>query len=325
MPQHKNDANQIRQTVSCLEVDESSQGQRLDNYLIRCLKGVPKSKIYQIIRSGEVRVNKGRAKVSRRLVCGDKVRVPPIRVSQKSTHSLGVKAQESLRASILYEDKGLLVLNKPPGMAVHAGSGLASGLIETLRLALPDYKYLELAHRLDRQTSGCLIVAKKASVLKVLHQALREDGVDKRYLACVAGRWPKGLQQINAPLLKSEQNQGGQAQVKVSQFGKPSLTQFKMLEYLPDCSLIEAKPVTGRTHQIRVHAQFAGHALLADDRYGDFELNRQAKILGCKRLFLHAYKISFYSPAAEQIISVEASLPADLEQALERLRHTQFH
>lgn len=324
MPQKESDVHQVRQEVSWLQVDESSQGQRLDNYLIRCLKGVPKSKIYQIIRSGEVRVNKGRARVSRRLVCGDQVRVPPIRVSQKSTRSLGVKAQDNLRDSILYEDDGLLVLNKPAGMAVHAGSGLTSGLIETLRLALPNYKYLELAHRLDRQTSGCLIIAKKAGVLKSLHHALREDKIDKRYMACVLGRWPKGLKQVNAPLLKSEQNQGGQAQVTVNVAGKDSLTQFEVLEYMPSCSLIEAKPVTGRTHQIRVHAQLAGHVLLADDRYGDFEVNRQVKPLGCKRLFLHAYKIRFFSPAAEKEITVEAPLPVDLEQALVQLRQKQF-
>lgn len=313
-------ANQVHQKVSYLEVDEGSAGQRLDNFLIRHLKGVPKSKIYQIIRSGEVRVNKGRVKVSTRINLGDTVRVPPIRVSDKQTQSLGFKAQSSLLNSIVYEDDGLMVLNKPAGMAVHAGSGLASGLIETLRLALPHYKYLELAHRLDRQTSGCLIVAKKASVLKVLHEALRGDGVDKRYLACVAGSWPKGLQKVNAPLLKSEQNQSGVAQVRVDKRGKPSLTQFQLLEKFKAASLIEAKPVTGRTHQIRVHAQFSGYPLLADDRYGDFGVNREVKVLGCKRLFLHAYKISFYSPAVDKRITVEAPLADDLEQVLAKLR-----
>ena len=308
-----------------IEIDQ--EGQRIDNFLIAQLKGVPKSKIYNIIRSGEVRVNSGRIKPLYRLVAGDAVRIPPIRVASRDEKSFthDKNALGLLKSRILYEDKGLFILNKPSGMAVHGGSGVSMGVIENLRALYPQEKSLELAHRLDRDTSGCLIVSKKASVLKQLHTLLREggkeaeSGVEKIYIALVQGNWPKYLKQIDAPLHKN-QLISGERVVKVRPDGKPSLTTFQVLERFGHATLIEARPQTGRTHQIRVHALHAGHPVAGDDKYGEKEFNKQMRKYGCKHLFLHAARVAFTLPATGQHIDIQAPLDPDMKVCLERLR-----
>lgn len=312
--------------VSFVTVAEDGDGQRVDNYLVKLLKGVPKSHIYRIVRSGEVRVNKGRVKANTRLTLGDTLRLPPIKVAEKTVVTLGKAAAAEILNAVIYEDDGMLVINKPAGMAVHAGSGVSAGVIETLRAAMPSHTYLELVHRLDRQTSGCLMIAKKPSVLKSLHNDLRGDGVDKRYYALTVGRWPKGIELVNAPLLKREvdvhtKSSTGDRMVKVSSDGKPSQTQFKIVTQFNGFTLVEAKPLTGRTHQIRVHAQYHNCPLAGDDRYGDFGVNKDlARQLGLKRLFLHAHQLTFYSPVAEKRITVNAPMLKDLESVLARLK-----
>lgn len=311
--------------VSILEIDADQAGQRLDNFLIARLKGVPRSKIYNVIRKGEVRVNKGRIKPEYKLMAGDSVRIPPIRTAEAGTEAKASHQMMALLAdSILYEDNGLLVINKPPGLAVHGGSGVSLGLIETLRQMRPDARHLELVHRLDRDTSGCLMVAKKRSYLRHLQAALREKsagagGIQKVYQALVIGEWSKRCHQINAPLLKMEVA-GGERIVKVNPEGKPSLTEFKLLRRYEGFSLIEARPITGRTHQIRVHAQYAGHSLVGDEKYGNDDINAALRELGVKRLFLHASALAFYLPESDKLTRVEAPLPQDLAVPLARLR-----
>jgi 23S rRNA pseudouridine955/2504/2580 synthase len=304
-------------------VENEQEGQRIDNFLITQLKGVPKSKIYNIIRSGEVRVNSGRIKPLYRLVAGDAVRIPPIRVAIRDEASIiyDKRALGVLKSRVLYEDKGLLILNKPSGMAVHGGSGVSLGVIENLRALYPQEKSLELAHRLDRDTSGCLIISKKSSVLKQLHTLLREGegGVEKVYMALVQGNWPKYLKQIDAPLYKNQLSSGERV-VKVSPDGKPSLTMFQVLERFGHATLVEARPQTGRTHQIRVHALHAGHAVAGDDKYGEKEFNKHMRQYGCKHLFLHAARVAFTLPDTGQRIEIHAPLDSDLEVCLERLR-----
>ena len=310
--------------VMMISIDEEQAGQRLDNFLIARLKGVPKSKIYNVIRKGEVRVNKGRIKPEYKLVAGDSVRVPPIRTAEAGTEAKASHQMMSLLArSILFEDDGLLVVNKPPGLAVHGGSGITLGLIETLRQMRPEARHLELVHRLDRDTSGCIMVAKKRSYLRHLQAALREKsagagGITKVYQALVIGAWPKRVHQVNAPLLKTEVA-GGERVVRVHPEGKPSLTEFKLLQGFAGFSLIEARPITGRTHQIRVHAQYAGCALVGDEKYGNDEINEAMRAQGIKRLFLHASALSFYLPESEELTRVDAPLPADLAIPLGRL------
>ena len=310
--------------VMILSIDEDQAGQRLDNFLIARLKGVPRSKIYNVIRKGEVRVNKGRIKPEYKLMSGDSVRVPPIRTAEAGTEAKASNQMMSLLAkSILFEDDGLLVINKPPGLAVHGGSGITLGLIETLRQMRPDAKHLELVHRLDRDTSGCIMVAKKRSYLRHLQAALREKsagagGITKVYRALVNGDWSKRVHQVNAPLLKTEVA-GGERVVRVHPEGKPSLTEFKVLQRFDGFSLIEARPITGRTHQIRVHAQYAGHCLVGDEKYGDDDINEVMRGQGIKRLFLHASALSFYLPDSEVLTHVDAPLPPDLSIPLGKL------
>lgn len=310
--------------VSFLEIDADQAGQRLDNFLIARLKGVPRSKIYNVIRKGEVRVNKGRTKAEYKLVAGDVIRVPPIRTAEAGTEAKASHQMMNLLAnSILYEDEGLLVINKPPGLAVHGGSGVTLGLIETLRQMRPEARHLELVHRLDRDTSGCLMVAKKRSYLRHLQAALREKsagagGIQKVYQALVIGSWSKRCHQVAVPLLKTVVA-GGERIVKVNPEGKPSLTEFKVLRRYEGFSLIEARPITGRTHQIRVHAQHAGHSLVGDEKYGNDEINAAMRELGVKRLFLHASALAFYLPEAESLTWVEAPLPQDLVAPLVHL------
>ena len=304
--------------VQFIEVAFEYAGQRLDNFLLRELKGVPKARIYRALRKGEVRVNKGRAKADYRLQQGDIVRVPPIQTApQSAPATVPARWSSLLEDATLFAGPGLWILNKPSGLAVHGGSGLAIGLIECLRQLAPEEQFLELVHRLDRDTSGCIMVARKAATLKTLHAALREDGVDKRYLALVAGHWPDGRKRIEAPLQKNTLK-SGERMVRVAATGKPSLTEFTVVERFAEATLIEARPITGRTHQIRVHAQQAGHAILGDEKYADDAAQALTKKLGLKRLFLHAHSIS--AALDDLHFSVAAPLESSLEDLLERLR-----
>ncbi len=301
------------------EIDEDRAGQRIDNYLMTRLKGVPKTLIYRIVRKGEVRVNKGRIKANYRLRCGDMVRIPPVRVSAKELPHAGKWLKESVESSIIYEDERLIVVNKPSGLAVHGGSGISLGLIETLRDARPSEPFLELVHRLDRDTSGCLMIAKKRSALRDLHEQMRTGKIQKTYWALVGGRWPSRKQQINAPLKKNTL-QSGERIVRVDPEGKASLTRFKVMDRFGDCTLVEASPITGRTHQIRVHALHAGHAIIGDDKYATKEINQLFKARGVKRLFLHAVRLDIRLPGSEERRHFEAMLPQDLHNALRGLK-----
>ena len=275
--------------VQLLEVSAGLEGQRIDNFLLARLKGVPKTMIYRILRKGEVRVNKGRIKPDYRIKEGDIVRVPPMRMTQADEPApLAKGLLERLEAAIVYEDKGLIVLNKPAGIAVHGGSGLTYGVIEAFRQMRPHNKEIELVHRLDRDTSGLLLIAKKRSMLRHLHEAFRGDGVDKRYMALVRGRWPASRKQVDAPLQKSNVR-SGERMVEVNPEGKEALTLFKVVRRFADyATMLEASPITGRTHQIRVHALYAGHAIAGDTKYGDEGFSSEIRELGGKRLFLHA-------------------------------------
>ncbi len=302
------------------EVDERGAGQRLDNYLLRVLKGVPKTRIYRGLRKGEFRVNKGRARADYRLSEGDIVRIPPIRTpAAGEAPRIPGYWTEVLKDRVVYEDDGLLVIDKPSGLAVHGGSGLDYGLIECLRQARPADRSLELVHRLDRDTSGLILIARKASVLRDLHKQLREDRVDKRYLALVAGEWPRSRRRIEAPLAKNTLR-SGERMVRVSKEGKPSVTEFAVIERFGRATLMEAKPVTGRTHQIRVHAQYAGHALLGDEKYADDRGAALARELGLKRLFLHAQSLTFRLQGGGRL-KLEAPLDQNLDKILEKLRN----
>ncbi|MFT4825412.1 MAG: 23S rRNA pseudouridine955/2504/2580 synthase [Halioglobus sp.] len=315
----KDGSDQITPAVQFRTVDEDYAGQRLDNYLLRELKGVPKTRIYRALRKGEVRVNKGRVKADYRLKSGDIVRVPPIRVPLPSeTPSIPNYWAKQLEEGVLYEDDGLLVLNKPSGLAVHGGSGLNFGMIECLRQMRPNDRYLELVHRLDRDTSGCILVARKPAILRELHRQLREKKMDKRYLGLVRGSWPKSCRLVDAPLEKNIV-QSGERMVRVSQEGKRSTTGFSVVEKLSGATLIEAQPITGRTHQIRVHTKHAGFPLLGDAKYSDDKGGAFAREIGLKRLFLHAHSLSFSLPDRERI-QVHAPIDKDLEYTLKRLR-----
>lgn len=309
--------NDIPGTVRFVEIDADSAGQRLDNYLLRELKGVPKTRIYRGLRKGEFRINKGRVKADYRLVAGDLLRVPPLHQPAPGAPPVvpGFWASE-IRARVVYEDAGLLVINKPSGLAVHGGSGLNFGLIECLRQLRPEDRYLELVHRLDRDTSGLILVARKPAVLRELHRQLRGDGVDKRYVALVAGRWPRERRMVEAPLQKNVV-QSGERMVRVAKEGKASVTGFQVLEQFPQATLVEARPYTGRTHQIRVHARFGGHPILGDDKYMDETAASVARTLGVGRLFLHARSLAFTLPG-EPPLRLEAPLDPELEVILDK-------
>ena len=280
-------------TATYLEVSDAESGQRLDNFLLRKLSGVPKTRIYRAIRKGEVRVDKGRAKPERKLAAGEIIRIPPIgSVEPPAKATAPARWHQRIAQSVVYEDKGMLIVNKPTGLAVHGGSGIDFGLIETLRQQMPEQPYLELVHRLDRDTSGLVMVAKRASVLRELHDLLRNNGIDKRYLALVAGKWPSHLARVQAKLGKSALS-SGERMVRVDASGKASVTDFKVVERLFGATLVEAKPVTGRTHQIRVHAQYAGHPILGDVKYSDDIQLATAREAGLRRLFLHAHALRF--------------------------------
>ncbi|NLS43483.1 23S rRNA pseudouridine(955/2504/2580) synthase RluC [BEV proteobacterium] len=308
-------------SVQFIAVSADEAEQRIDNFLLVRLKGVPKSMIYRILRKGDVRVNKKRTKPEYKLLDGDVVRVPPVRVAERDEPAVSASLDKvaALADCILYEDDSLIVLNKPSGTAVHGGSGLSFGVIEGLRALRPEARFLELVHRLDRDTSGVLLVAKKRSALRALHEQLRLKGMQKNYLALVRGQWQSYCKVMQAPLLKNI-SQSGERVVRVSSEGKPSETRLKVEERFEQATLVRASPVTGRTHQIRVHTLHAGHPIAFDDRYGDREFDRQLAATGLSRLFLHAQSLSFEHPATGEMMRVEAPLDRVLRHCLQVLR-----
>ena len=293
--------------VRWIDVGEDEAGQRIDNYLIARLKGVPKTHIYRILRSGEVRINSKRVAASRKIVAGDRIRVPPVRVAERGAP----EAPPHYKLPVLFEDEWLLALDKPAGIAVHGGSGVAHGVIESLRSMRPDARFLELVHRLDRETSGILLVAKKRSALTALHEKLRSRDIDKRYLAAVAGRFRNERQRVRAALAKRTAADGGK-RVCVSEDGQEAETVFHLVERREEASLLEAELLTGRTHQIRVHLAHLKHPVLGDDKYGDFDLNKALRKKGLKRMFLHASRLAFAHPVTGAPVAIESSLPPDL-------------
>jgi len=304
--------------VQLVEIDEHAEGQRLDNFLMAHLKGVPRTWVYPVLRKGEVRANKGRAKPAYRLQAGDQVRIPPVRQAERQVGSPPDGQIKKIINSIFYEDNFLLIVNKPAGLAVHGGSGLSYGVIEILRAARPDAPFLELVHRLDRETSGCLMLAKRRSALTRLQELQRGGRIETRYLALLAGRIRKGAWRADMPLKKNTL-QGGERVVRVDPQGKVAVTRFKVLQRFADATLVEATLETGRTHQIRVHAAANGTPILGDPKYGDEVTNRRFRDLGLRRLFLHAASLRLDWPDAGSDFTVEAPLPDDLRGLLERL------
>ena len=298
--------------VRWIEVTDDEAGQRIDNYLIARLKGVPKSHIYRILRSGEVRINSKRAQASQKVTAGDRIRVPPVRVAERGDP----EPAPHYRLPVLFEDEWMLAIDKPSGIAVHGGSGVAHGVIESLRSMRPDARFLELAHRLDRETSGILLVAKKRSALTGLHEALRDRSMDKRYLAGVAGRFRNERQRVRLALAKRDTAEG--KRVSVSEGGQEAETVFHLVERRERASLLEAELLTGRTHQIRVHLAHLKHPVLGDDKYGDFDLNKSLRKEGLKRMFLHAAKLGLDHPVTRERIQLESPLPADLKRFWEK-------
>lgn len=306
-------ASSAAPSVRWIDVGEEEAGQRIDNYLIARLKGVPKSRIYRILRSGEVRVNSRRVAASDRVAAGDRIRIPPLRLAERAE---AVPAPH-FRLPILYEDEALLAIDKPAGLAVHGGSGVAHGVIESLRSMRPDARFLELVHRLDRETSGVLLVAKKRAALTALHETIRAREIDKRYLVAVAGRFRNEKQHVRLALAIRAAAEGGK-RATVSEQGQAAETIFRRIARGAETSLLEAQLLTGRTHQIRVHLAHLGHPVLGDDRYGDFELNRRLRKEGLKRMFLHAASLAFAHPVTREPIALHAPLPADLARFRDR-------
>lgn len=307
--------------VRHIVVTEASEGQRVDNFLWRELRGVPRSRLYRLLRKGEVRVNGRRVQPTYRLKLDDSVRLPPVRQAVPVNEDVAIpdSLKERLRHSILYEDSRLLVVNKPAGLAVHGGSGLRYGLIEALRAMRPDEPYLELVHRLDRETSGCLLIARKRSELRSLHHLLRSGAVRKQYLALLAGRLPRGATPVEAGLDRSAKGAGGQVQVRAE--GKASRSVFRRLQRFrdPDCTLASVEIDTGRTHQIRVHAAHIGHPVIGDDSYGDRTMNRVFRKRGLRRLFLHAQTLGYDDPRTGEHRLFSADLPQDLRAVIMEL------
>lgn len=306
--------------VQIIQIPAEFAGQRVDNFLFTRLKGVPKSRVYRMLRSGEVRINGGRVRAQSRLQDGDMLRVPPVRVAEREEAPMPTALlHQRLDDRIVFEDDAMLVLNKPTGMPVHGGSGVSFGVIEGLRHLRPDARFLELVHRLDRDTSGLLLVAKKRSALRVLHELFRDDRVEKCYMALLAGAWGQKKLLVDAPLEKNVA-QGGERMVRVSRHGKPAQTHFRRLELFADATLVEAKPVTGRTHQIRVHAAHLGHPITGDERYGQEETNKDFRRRGLKRLFLHAAQLVIAHPVSGVELRLHAPLEPELETFLQQLR-----
>ena len=309
-------ARPAHEQVRHLTVGDAQAGQRIDNFLLTHLKGVPKSHVYRLLRKGEVRVNKGRIKPDYRLKAGDSVRIPPVRCSEARSPLQAAAAPQWLEDRVLFEDAALLVLDKPSGMAVHGGSGQSYGVIEALRALRPNAPFLELAHRLDRDTSGCLLIAKKSAMLRGLHELLRDGGVHKHYLALLQGRWKGGARRVDLPLEKNVL-QSGERMVRVSAEGKIALSMFRPRQALAGATLVEVVLDTGRTHQIRVHAAAIGHPIAGDDKYGSLEFNKAMRALGLRRLFLHAHQLSLSRPDSGELASFDAPLPEDLQRVLE--------
>ncbi len=313
-------------SVKTLTVDEDSAGQRLDNFLMRHLKGVPKTHVYRIIRSGEVRVNKGRASAEQRVEAGDLVRLPPVRVSAQ----VQAKAEAPAPARefpILMEDEAMMAIDKPAGVAVHGGSGVSFGVIEQLRRARPGLANLELVHRLDRETSGVLLVAKKRSALKNLQDQFRDRETGKTYLALVLGLWPSNKKVIDSPLMKYTLPNGvGEGERRVKVVGKDdpngmrSITLVRVARTVGPYTLLEVTIKTGRTHQIRVHLASQGHPIAGDDKYGDFEHNKLLQKMGLKRMFLHAWQLKFQHPQSHRPVSLQAPLPSELQKFVDGIQ-----
>ena len=301
-----NDLSKAR--VKWLQVGEESEAQRIDNFLLRQLKGVPKSHVYRVLRSGEVRVNSGRVKPDYRLQVGDKVRIPPVRIAHKQA-----AAPRPLDLPVVLEDASLLVIDKPSGVAVHGGSGVSFGVIESLRASRPQAKFLELAHRIDRDTSGLLLIAKKRSALVELHRMLREGEVSKVYLAVAKGAFAKKTMEMRESLHKYV-TASGERRVSVHGEGMSAVTKVKRLKSTGDFTFLEVELLTGRTHQIRVHLAHAGHPILGDDKYGDFALNRKLK----QRLLLHAAKLAFSHPLSGESVKLESPLPPDMRAFVDK-------
>lgn len=316
-----------RSKVRQAEVSDEEAGLRLDKYLAKALPEVPWSHVFRLIRKGEVRVNAKRAQGSLRLQAGDTVRIPPIRTEPPPPPAAadGVPVPrrvpsrliEEVRASVIHRDETLLAVNKPAGLAVHGGSGVSFGVIEALRAAYPEDE-LELVHRLDRDTSGCLLIARKASALRTLHALLREHAFDKRYLALVAGKWDLGKKRIDMPL-RTDLRVGGERTVKAHSSGKSAVSDFRPVQFFGNrASLLEVSIMTGRTHQIRVHAAYAGHPVAGDEKYGDAEANAALREFGLTRMFLHASSVSFEWPRGGTM-SLNAPLPPELASVIDRL------
>lgn len=311
--------NDVGTGVQYLEVSAEHHGQRIDNFLFRTLKGVPKSRIYRILRKGEVRVNRARVKAEHRLQTGDSIRIPPLRMPLAGAVVVPAGVQEQLAKAILHRDRDLVVLNKPAGLAVHGGSGLAFGIIEALRATNLAPGYLELVHRLDRETSGCLLVARNPETLKSLQQVFQSNDLEKRYLVLVRGQWNAGAHTVDAPL-DTRERLHGERQVVVSTTGKAARTHFQPLTLSAEASLLEATLHTGRTHQIRVHAASCGHPVAGDGRYGDADFNGKMKGHGLSRLFLHAHRLEFSLGHRQYAFS--APLHDDLRAVLDHLEKT---
>jgi len=305
-----------KDSVTFMTIDESGELQRIDNFLFKLLKGVPKSHVYRILRGGQVRVNKKRVNQTYRLQMGDFLRIPPIRVAAK--HEVEQAYIPAVEFPIIYEDDALLAVNKPSGTAVHGGSGVSFGVIEQLRRARPKAKFLELVHRLDRETSGVLLVAKKRSALTGMHEIMREGTSDKRYFALVLGKWKNARQHVKLPLYKFDSPQG-EKRVMVREGGQASHTIFDLKKSWQDFSLLEAQLKTGRTHQIRVHLAHLGFPIAGDDKYGDFPRNKVLMKQGLKRMFLHAHSIAFDHPLTGEALTLTAPLPEALEKFISQL------
>jgi 23S rRNA pseudouridine955/2504/2580 synthase len=310
----------MQTSVQFITVLAENAGQRLDNFLLTRLKGLPKSHLYRLIRKGEIRINKKRCDVHQRLETDDLIRLPPMRLAEPGKPiPVSANLTALLKNSVLFENAHLMIINKPAGLAVHGGSGVSAGLIEQARQVWPEVKNLELVHRLDRDTSGCLILAKKPSALKALHSMLRDNQIEKMYFALVKGYWPAKLKILDAPLQKHIL-QSGERMVKVQSDGQHAETHIKVKERFSHCTLVEVLLKTGRTHQIRVHTQHAGFPIMGDEKYGDKAFNKISAEKGLKRLFLHAYSLRFQDPVTGEPIAVTAPLDKAWESALTQLR-----
>lgn len=302
--------------VTIMTIDESQSGQRIDNFLVKHLKGVPKSHIYRLLRSGQVRVNSGRKKPHYKLKTDDALRIPPVRVTENTTGQVPLSVIETLKDSILFEDSNIIAINKPSGIAVHKGSGLSFGIIEAFRQIYPEQP-LELVHRLDRETSGCLLLAKNRQILAQLHELLRHEKtvrIEKTYLALLDGQWPGGSRTVNIGISKIKRS--GEHMMQTDEFGDQAISHFEPLKIFEHCSLMKITIETGRTHQIRVHAKYCEHPVVGDSKYGDKTANKSFRALGLKRLFLHAQQL--YLPLNDPI-TINAPISNDLDQLLKKL------